>query len=125
MDKILKALVGLLAVLMALGWLQVTFNPMRVLENFELQPVGPLGSSAIRSFVGAYTLTVVVFCFLAIFKSEKRWLLVPTCLYAGSAINRSMGMLLEGFDPGIIRAVVVELVFIAVLATAYRKLPAE
>ncbi len=125
MDRILKGLVGLLGVLMLLAWLRVTFTPMAVLENFGLQAVGPMALGAIRSFAGGYTFTVVVFCFLAIFKSEKQWLLVPVCLYAGSAINRSIGLLVDGFNPGMVGPIVVELVFITILTAAYRTLPSD
>ena len=123
MEKILKLLVGLISLVMTIAWLRIMIDPMGLAERLAMNPDVPLGLNSIRSFVGAYVLCVAVFSFLALRKAEKQWLLVPLCLFVGSAIGRTSGLVMDGFHESIVGSIVLEVVLIAITIAAYRKLP--
>ena len=123
MEKILKLLVGLISLVMTIAWLRIMIAPMGLAENLAMKPDVPWGLNSVRSFVGAYVLCAAVFSFLALRKAEKQWLLVPLCLFVGSAIGRTSGLVIDGFHQTIIGSIILEIVLIAVTIAAYRTLP--
>ena len=123
MEKILKLLIGLISVVMTIAWLRIMIAPMGLAERLAMKPDVPLGLNSIRSFVGGYVLCAAVFSFLALRKAEKQWLLVPLCLFVGSAIGRTSGLVIDGFHQTIVGSIILEIVLIAVTIAAYRKLP--
>ena len=123
MEKILKLLVGLISLVMTIAWLRIMIAPMGLAERLAMNPDVPLGLNSIRSFIGAYVLCAAVFSFLALKKAEKQWLLVPLCLFSGSAIGRTSGLVMDGFHQSIVGSIVLEVVLIAITIAAYRKLP--
>ena len=123
MEKILKLLIGLISVIMTIAWLRIMIAPMGLAERLAMKPDVPLGLNSIRSFVGGYVLCAAVFSFLALRKAEKQWLLVPLCLFVGSAIGRTSGLVIDVFHHTIVGSIILEIVLIAVTIAAYRKLP--
>ena len=123
MEKVLKLLIGLISVVMTLAWLRIMIAPMGLAERLAMNPDIPLGLNSIRSFVGAYVLCAAVFSFLALKKAEKQWLLAPLCLFAGSAIGRTTGLVIDGFHQAIVGSIILEIALIALTIAAYRKLP--
>ena len=123
MEKILKLLVGLISLVMTIAWLRIMIAPMGLAERLAMNPDVPLGLNSIRSFVGAYVLCAAVFSFLALRKAERQWLLVPLCLFVGSAIGRTTGLVIDGFHPTIVGSIILEIVLMAVTIAAYRKFP--
>ena len=123
MEKILKLLIGLICVVMTIAWLRIMIAPMGLAERLAMNPDVPWGLNSIRSFIGAYVLCAAVFSFLALRKAEKQWLLVPLCLFVGSAIGRTSGLVIDGFHQSIVGSIILEIVLIAVTIAAYRKLP--
>jgi hypothetical protein len=122
-EKILKLLVGLISLVMTIAWLRIMIAPMGLAERLAMNPDVPLGLNSIRSFIGAYVLCAAVFSFLALRKAERQWLLVPLCLFVGSAIGRTTGLVIDGFHPTIVGSIILEIVLMAVTIAAYRKFP--
>jgi hypothetical protein len=81
--------------------------------------------NSIRSFIGAYVLCAGVFSFLALKTGDKKWLLVLLCLFIGSAVGRTSGLVLDGFHPQSVVGIVMEVVLITITFAAYRKLPSK
>ena len=123
MEKVFKVFIGFLCGLMTLAWLRILTSPMAVAERLALNPEVPFGLSNIRSFVGVYVLCVAVFSFLTLKTGDKKWLLVLLCLFVGSAIGRTCGLVLDGFHQQAVGGIVLEIFLIAMTLAAYRKLP--
>jgi hypothetical protein len=122
-EKTLKLLIGLISLVMTIAWLRIMIAPMGLAERLAMNPDVPLGLNSVRSFVGGYVLCAAVFSFLALGKAEKQWLLVPLCLFVGSAIGRTTGLVIDGFHPNIVGSIILEIVLIAVTIAAFRKFP--
>jgi hypothetical protein len=75
--------------------------------------------------MGAYVLCVGVFSFFTLKTGDKKWLLVPLCLFVGSIIGRTSGLVLDGFHQQNVGGIVMEIILIAITAAAYRKLPSK
>jgi hypothetical protein len=110
---------------MTLAWLRILTSPMAVAERLALNPEVPFGLSNIRSFVGVYVLCVAVFGFLTLKTGDKKWLLVLLCMFAGSAIGRTCGLVLDGFHQQAVGGIAAEIFLIAMTFGAYRKLPSK
>jgi hypothetical protein len=70
-----------------------------------------------------YVLCAAVFSFFTLKTGDKKWLLVLLCLFVGSAIGRTCGLVLDGFHQQAVGGIVLEIFLIAMTLGAYRKLP--
>ena len=125
MEKVFEVFIGFICGVMTLAWLRIMITPMAVAERLAMNPDVPFGLSNIRSFVGVYVLCGAVFSFFTLRTGDKKWLLVLLCLFVGSAIGRTCGLVLDGFPPRIVGSIVVEIVLITITIAAYRKLPSK
>ena len=125
MEKSFKFIIGFICVLMAITWLRILIAPMGVAERLAMNPEVPFGLNKIRSFIGTYVLCAGVFSFLTLKTQDNKWLLVPLCLFIGSVIGRTSGLVLDGFHQQNVGGIVLELILIAITMAAYRKLPSK
>ena len=123
MEKFYKVFFGFVCAVTAIIWVRIMITPMRVAERLAMNPDIPFGLSNIRSFVGAYVLCLAVFSFFTLKTGDKKWLLVLLCLFVGSAIGRTCGLVLDGFHQQAVGGIVLEIFLIAMTLGAYRKLP--
>jgi hypothetical protein len=100
-------------------------TPMGVAERLAMNPDVPFGLSNKRSFIGGYVLSIAVFSFLALKTQDKKWLMAPLCLFIGSVIGRTSGLVLDGFHQQNVGGIVMEIFLITIITTAYRKLPSK
>lgn len=125
MEKFFKFLIGFISVVVAISWLRIMIAPMEVAERLAMNPDVPFGLNNMRSFVGGYVLCVAVFTFLSLKIQDKKWLLVPLCLFIGSVIGRTSGLVLDGFHQQNVVGIILEIVLITITFAAYRKLPSK
>ena len=125
MEKFFKFFAGFICAVTAIIWFRIMITPMGVAERLAMNPDIPFGLSNIRSFVGAYVLCLAVFSFYTLKTGDKKWLLVLLCLFVGSAIGRTCGLVLDGFHQQIVGAIVLEIFLIAITVAAFRKLPSK
>jgi hypothetical protein len=125
MEKFFKFFAGFICAVTVIMWLRIMITPMGVAERLAMNPSIPFGLSNIRSFVGAYVLCLAVFSFYTLKTEDKKWLLVLLCLFVGSAIGRTCGLVLDGFHQQIVGGIVLEILLIGITLAAYRKLPSK
>ena len=124
-EKLFKFLIGFICVVMAITWLRIMIAPMGVAERLAMNPDVPYGLNSIRSFIGAYVFCAAVFSFLTLKTQDKKWLLVPLCLFISSVIGRTSGLVLDGFHQQSLVGIVMEIVLITITLATYRKLPSK
>ncbi len=125
MERFFKFFIASICVVTTIAWLRIMIAPMGVADTLAMNPDIPFGLNNIRSFVGAYLLCAAVFTFFALKTGDKQWLLVPLCLFVGSAVGRTCGLVMDGFHKQIVGGIVVEIVLITTTIAAYRKLPSK
>jgi hypothetical protein len=125
MEKVFKGFIGFICGVMTLAWLRIMVAPMGFAERMAMNPDVPFGLSNMRSFVGTYVLCLAVFSFFTLKTGDRKWLLVLLCLFVGSAIGRTCGLVLDGFHQQIVGGIVLEILLIAITLAAYRKLPSK
>jgi len=119
----LQILVGL-ATLMLLGLGTMSmFAPRRMVKNFAIEPVGTAGLSMIRSVIGGLFITGVALLAFGLLTGQTLGFVVVALLLGIVAFGRIVGIVADGFDKAVVPPLVVELVIIAVLMTAYGHLP--
>ena len=99
------------------------FAPRRMIANFAIEPVGTTGLSTIRSVIGR-SVSGLSWLMLVIGLTTGQTLgyVAVAILMAVVAVGRIVGILADGFDKAVLPPLVVELVIIAVLLSAYYQL---
>ncbi|MDA5555136.1 DUF4345 family protein [Shimia sp. MMG029] len=122
METALNILV-ILATLMLSGLgIMSMFAPQRMVANFAIEPVGTAGLSTIRSVIGGLFLASVTLLVIGLTTGQTLGYLAVAILMAVVAVGRIVGILADGFDKAVLPPLVVELVIIAVLLSAYYQL---
>lgn len=123
MDTALNLLVGL-AILMLSGLcIMSMFAPRRMVANFSVEPVGTAGLSTIRSVIGGLFLASVALLVIGMTTGQTLGYLAVAILMAAVAFGRIVSVLADGFDKAVLSPLLVELVIITVLITAYQRFP--
>ncbi|MCG7522473.1 DUF4345 family protein [Ruegeria sp. Ofav3-42] len=120
MEITLNILVILATLMLAgLGTMSM-FAPRRMVANFALEPVGTAGLSTIRSVIGGVFLASVTMLVIGLLTGQTLGYVAVAILMGVVAFGRIVGILADGFDKAVLPPLVVELVIIAVLWTAYQ-----
>lgn len=123
MDLTLQILVGLATImLLGLGTMSM-FAPRRMVKNFAIEPVGTAGLNTIRSVIGGLFIASVALLIFGLLTGQTLGFVVVALLLGTVAFGRIVGIVADGFDKAVLPPLVVELVIIAVLMTAYVQLP--
>lgn len=124
MELTLQILVGLATLMLTgLGTMSM-FAPQRMVKNFALEPIGTAGLSTIRSVIGGLFLASVTMLLLGLFGDQPIGFVAVALVMAVVAFGRIVGIVADGFDKAVIPPLVVELVIIAILLTAYSQFTA-
>lgn len=119
MDLTLNILVIIATVaLTGLGTMSM-FAPRRMVANFAVEPVGTPGLSTIRSVIGGLFLASVALLVIGLTTGQTLGYVAVSIVMAAVAAGRIVGILADGFDKAVLPPLVVELVIIAILMTAY------
>ncbi len=115
----------ILATLMLTGLgVMSMFALRRMIANFAIEPVGTAGLSTIRSVIGGLFLASDALLMIGLTTGQTLGYVAVTILMAVVALGGIVGILADGFDKAVLPPLVVELVIIAVLITAYYQLSA-
>jgi len=124
MELTLQILVGLATLMLTgLGTMSM-FAPQRMVKNFALEPIGSAGLSTIRSVIGGLFLACVAMLLLGLFGGQTIGFVAVALVMAVVAFGRIVGIVADEFDKAVIPPLLVELVIIAILLTAYSNLAA-
>ncbi len=122
METILNILVILATLMLSSLGLMSMFAPRRMIANFAIEPVGTTGLSTIRSVIGGLFLASVALLVIGLTTGQTLGYVAVAILMAVVAVGRIVGILADGFDKAVLPPLVVELVIIAVLLSAYYQL---
>jgi hypothetical protein len=124
MELTLQILVGLATLMLTgLGAMSM-FAPRRMVKNFAIEPVGTAGLSTIRSVIGGLFLASVAMLAIGLTTGQTLGFVAVAILLGVVAFGRIVGIVTDGFDKAVVPPLVVELVIIAVLVSAYTQLTA-
>ena len=122
MELALHILVSL-ATLMLLGLGTMSmFAPRRMVKNFAVEPIGTAGLSTIRSVIGGLFIASVAMMVYGLATGQTLSFVAVALLLGGVAFGRVVSLMTDGFDKAVVPPLVVEIVIIAVLLTAYLQL---
>lgn len=122
METALNILVILTTLMLSGLGIMSMFAPQRMVANFAIEPVGTAGLSTIRSVIGGLFLASVTLLVIGLTTGQTLGYLAVAILMAVVAVGRIVGILADGFDKAVLPPLVVELVIIAVLLSAYYQL---
>lgn len=119
MELTLQIFVGFATLMLTgLGTMSM-FAPRRMVNNFAIEPIGTAGLSTIRSVIGGLFLASVAMLAFGLFTGQTLTFLAVATLLGVVAFGRVVGIVSDGYDKAVIPPLVVELVIISVLVTAY------
>ncbi|MDA4846065.1 DUF4345 family protein [Hoeflea poritis] len=122
MELTFQILVGAAALMLAgLGTMSM-FAPKRMVGNFAIEPIGTAGLSTIRSVIGGLFLASVALLAIGLATGQTFGFLAVAILLGVVAFGRIVGIVSDGFDKAVIPPLVVEIVMIGVLVSAYLQL---
>ena len=122
MELTLQILVGLAtAMLLGLGTMSM-FAPRRMVKNFAIEPIGTAGLSTIRSVIGGLFIASVAMLAFSLATGQTLGFVAVALPLGVVAFGRVVGIVSDGFDKAVVPPLVVELVIITVLMTAYAQL---
>ncbi len=122
MELTLQILVGLATLMLAGLGLMSMFAPRRMLANFAVEPNGAPGLSTIRSVIGGLFLACVAMLMIGLTTGQTLSFVAVAILMGVVAFGRIVGIVVDGFDKAVLPPLVVELIIIAVLMSAYTQL---
>ena len=120
MKLALNILIGLIGLFCAVAWGTLIFMPEMAKESFLLTPDGAGGLSNIRSDIGTLFFSSAVGCLLGLRAMGRHWLLIPAVVMSGAALGRVISIAVEGASATSTNGLVIEVIFVLVLAYAYR-----
>jgi glyoxylase-like metal-dependent hydrolase (beta-lactamase superfamily II) len=114
-QNILRTLAGLTGLLfLALG-LMLLFAPGRQTAQFAILPEGNAGLSTMRGDLAGFFLGAAIFTLIGAIRGSNRWLAVPAVSLGVVIAGRILNLMFDGYSMEGARALVVELVLIAIL----------
>lgn len=125
MAKILRALVGVIALFNIAIGLMFLFNPAGAAAGFFVIPDGPQGMATVRADFPGFFITGGSFALIGAVQKDGRALLVPIMLLAIALTGRGVSLLADGAPPTAFAPMIAEAVMITVLALARRSLGAR
>ncbi|MEM7300128.1 MAG: DUF4345 family protein [Pseudomonadota bacterium] len=119
MELTLQISVGLATLMLTGLGVMSMFAPRRMVNNFAIEPIGNAGLSTIRSVIGGLFLASVAMLAFGLYTGQTLSFLAVATLLGVVAFGRVVGIVSDGYDNAVIPPLVVELVIISVLITAY------
>ena len=110
--RVLSSLVGLILLLMGLGFLIL---PEVFAINLFIEPTRAVGINSLRGDLGALFLGMSFFCLLAILSSYRRLLLIPIVFLALVVTGRLVSYVIDDNPIVLVSSLISELVFLSIL----------
>ncbi len=122
MQIAIKVVVGLMAALFLVLGVGVMFDPTTAPAQFGVEALGPVGMSTLRGDLGGMFLGSAVMLAWGILRGRTTLFLAVAVLMGAIAFGRSIGFVVDGANPRVITAFVVELVMVVILVFAHVRL---
>lgn len=123
MQKLLTALVALIALVMLGLGLNFMFNPVTMAAQFALVPDGIVGLNTIRGDLGGLFLASAMMLAVGLARGQQVWFLAVAVLMGSIALGHFLGFVIDGFAGNNLPAFLLEIVFVVVLVLAHRRTP--
>ncbi len=120
--KVLVAVIGLLLGSLGLRWM---FAPVAIAAELGVSLGNEVALNTARGDLGGLFLAGALLCAVGIARSDGRWLQALALLLGCVASGRAVGIVVDGFTSQAAVAIAVELVMLAVLLLAARRMSAE
>jgi hypothetical protein len=120
--RIVIGLVGLLNVVLGLGFLLV---PEKLATAFFLAPTSIQGLASLRADFTGFFIGAATFALIGAWRADPRPLLVPLVMLGLALIGRTVSLIIDGVGPEAIGPMVIELVMLVVLLVARRSFAAR
>lgn len=121
MEKALKIIIGLFALMLLVIGLKTMVFPMEMIEKFGLDPIGTNGLNTVRGLVGGLLLGSSLMIITGIRTGKTLWFLPAALLMITVAAGRFLGLVVDGFDRAVLPPLVVEIVIASLLILASRR----
>lgn len=115
---IARVLVGLMALFFFAMGVQFWFALDASAAQFQIEAAGALGRASIRADVGAFFLSVGLFCGYAAWKQSGGAATAAALLFGLALLGRLVTLAMDGPAPGAVPPMVVEAVSVAILMWA-------
>lgn len=122
MELIIQTLVGLAALMLTGLGVMSMFAPRKMVSNFAIEPIGTAGLSTIRSVIGGLFLSSVALLAVGLLQGQTILFVAVAAILGIVAIGRLVGIVTDGFDKAVVPPLLVEIVMVTVLLTAYTQL---
>ena len=122
MELIIQTLVGLAALMLTGLGIMSMFAPRKMVGNFAIEPIGTAGLSTIRSVIGGLFLSSVALLAVGLLQGQTILFVAVAAILGVVAIGRLVGIVTDGFDKAVVPPLLVEIVMVTVLLTAYTQL---
>ncbi len=125
MELALRILLRLLALGMLIGAVGFIFNPAAMEADFAVRALETHGMGTLRGDLGGTFLTLAIFTFHGSRPGSAAWLAVPLVFMLTVLFGRVVHIVLDGLTDPAIRSTMIELIAVAILEYARRKLATE
>ncbi|MEM7417790.1 MAG: hypothetical protein AAF389_20035 [Gemmatimonadota bacterium] len=119
MEPLISAMPAIVAVaLFGLG-AKTVFAPTSMLDNFGIDPRGPVGLNTLRGVIGGLFFGATAMLVSGLATEDPTWFFAAAQLLTAVAAGRLLGLAVDGFEKTVIPPLVLETVMIAILVGAY------
>jgi len=125
MELALRILLRLLALGMLIGAVGFMFNPAAMEADFAVRALETHGMGTLRGDLGGTFLMLAIFTFNGSRPGCAAWLAVPLVFMLTVLFGRMVHIVLDGLTDPAIRSTIIELIAVAILEYARRKLATE
>ncbi|MCT2532416.1 hypothetical protein N2488_04400 [SAR92 clade bacterium H231] len=125
MELALRILLRLLALGMLIGAVGFIFNPAAMEADFAVRALETHGMGTLRGDLGGTFLMLAIFTFHGSRPGSAAWLAVPLVFMLTVLFGRVVHIVLDGLTDPAIRSTIIELIAVAILEYARRKLATE
>lgn len=125
MELALRILLRLLALGMLIGAVGFIFNPAAMEADFAVRALETHGMGTLRGDLGGTFLMLAIFTFHGSRPGSAAWLAVPLVFMLTVLFGRVVHVVLDGLTDPAIRSTIIELIAVAILEYARRKLATE
>ncbi len=122
MNKGIKIFIGLLSIPLFVLGLKTMLDPTSMIEKWGMDPLGLTGLNSLRSMFPGILVGSGLMMQMGIWKKNTTWFLAAALLMGVVAFGRILSFAIDGFDPASVPPTVVELLALAVLVFADKKL---
>ena len=121
MEKGLKILIVILALLIIVLGLKTMIDPTSMIEKWGMDPIGNTGLNSLRSMFPGILLGGGAMMITGVWKRDTTWFLATALMMAIVAFGRLLSFVLDGFDSSSVPPTVYEIVVVFLMIFAHKK----